>query len=98
MHLECHARSLLLPDRLGICAHEPNKLYQLLKAYSEDQTMSEKMKEFVRQGIDEFLRGLPAEERLKGLSADEMIRAMPPEVLEAILRRLKENGSSPKHE
>jgi hypothetical protein len=118
-------------------------LYQLLKAYSEDQSMSEKMKEFVRQSIDEFLRslpaeerlkglpaeerlkglpaeerlkglpaeerlkglpaeerlkGLPAEERLKGLSADEVIQAMPPEVLEALQRRLKENGSFPKPE
>jgi hypothetical protein len=97
-------------------------LYQLLRAYSEDQSMSEKMKEFVRQSIDEFLKsltpeerlkglpaeelrralpveerlkGLPAEDRLKGLSTDEMVRAIPPEVLEALMRRLKENESSP---
>jgi hypothetical protein len=30
--------------------------------------MSEKLKEYVRQSIDELLKGLPAEERIKGLS------------------------------
>jgi hypothetical protein len=78
--------------------------------------MSDKLKEFVRQSIDELLsslppeelrkalpveerlKGLPAEERLKGLSADEMIQALPPEMLEALTRRLKVNGSSPKPE
>jgi len=80
-------------------------LYQLFRVYSEDKTMSEKLKEYVRQSIDELLKslpaeerlkGLPAEERIKGLSADELIRALSPETLEALTRRLKENGSSPK--
>ena len=61
-------------------------LYQLLTAYSEDQTMSEKLKEFVRQSIDELLKCLPAEElrkalpieeRLKGLPAEELRKALP---------------------
>jgi hypothetical protein len=100
-------------------------LLQLLRAYSEDQTMSEKMKDFVRQSVDELLKslppeelrnalpieerlkGLPAEElrnalpieeRFKGISADEMIQALSPEMLEALTRRLKVNGSSSKHE
>ena len=30
-------------------------LHQLFKAYSEDPAMSEKLKEFVRQSIDELL-------------------------------------------
>ncbi len=34
--------------------------------------MSEKLKEFVRQSIDELLQELPAEERLKGLPAEEL--------------------------
>jgi len=82
-------------------------LYQLLKAYSEDKTMSEKLKEFVRQSIDELLsslsaeerlKGLPAEERLKGLSADDMLRSLSPEVREALARHFKSNGSAPKQE
>ncbi len=63
------------------------------KAYSEDPAMSEKLKEFVRQSIDEEL---PAEERLKGLSAEEVAAALPPEVLAALARKLQANGSSSK--
>jgi hypothetical protein len=58
--------------------------------------MSEKLKEYVRQSIDELLKSLTTEERLKGLSADELIRALPPETLEALTRQLKGNNSSPK--
>jgi len=54
-------------------------LYQLLRVYCEDNTMSEKLKEFVRQSIDELLRSLPAEERLKGLPAEELRKALPVE-------------------
>jgi hypothetical protein len=80
-------------------------LYELFKAYSEDLTMADKLKEFVRQSIDELLKslrpeerlkGLSPEERLKGLSADEVARALPPETLEELARRFKANGSSPK--
>ena len=92
-----HARQELL--RYGKEHYRPRStetstlLYQLFKAYSEDPAMSEKLKEFVRQSIDELLRelpaeerlkGLPAEERLKGLSADEVAGALPPEVLAAL--------------
>jgi hypothetical protein len=67
--------------------------------------MPDKLKEFVRQSIDELLKslrpeerlkGLSPEERLKGLSADEVARALPPETLEELARRFKANGSSPK--
>jgi hypothetical protein len=80
-------------------------LYELFKAYSEESDMPDKLKEFVRQSIDELLTSLPAEElrkrlsveeRLKGLSAEEMIRALPPETLEALARQLKANGQSSK--
>lgn len=66
--------------------------------------MSEKMKELVRQTIEEILnklpaeerlKGLPAEERLKGLSTDEVMKALPPEVLEALTRQIKGNGTVP---
>jgi len=77
-------------------------LYQLLTAYSEDQTMSEKLKEFVRQSIDELLKCLPAEElrkalpieeRLKGLPAEERLKGLPAEELRKALpieERLKD--------
>ena len=66
--------------------------------------MPDKLKEFVRQSLDQLfqnmpleerLKGLSAEERLKGLSAEEVVRALPPDVLEAITRRLTANGSEP---
>jgi hypothetical protein len=80
-------------------------LYELFKTYSEEPDMPEKLKDFVRQSIDELLRSLPAEElrkrlpveeRLRGLSAEELARALPPEILEALARHLKANGSSSK--
>ena len=52
-------------------------LYQLFKAYSEDPAMSDKLKEFVRQSIDQLLQELPAEERLKGLPAEERLKGLP---------------------
>jgi hypothetical protein len=58
--------------------------------------MSEKLREYVRQSIDEMLKSLSAEERLKGLSAEEVLKALPPETLEELTRKLKANGSAPK--
>jgi hypothetical protein len=71
-------------------------LYKLFQAYSEEQDMPDKLKEFVRQTIDELLASIPAEERLKGLSAEEVLRALPPETLEELVRQLKVNGHSSK--
>lgn len=61
-------------------------LYELFKAYSEEPDMPDKLKEFVRQSIDELLASLPAEElrkrlsveqRLEGLSAEELLKRLP---------------------
>lgn len=71
-------------------------IYELFQAYKEDPNMPDKLKEFVRQSLDQLLQNMPPEERLKGLSADEIIKGLSPEVLEAISRRLKANGSEPK--
>jgi hypothetical protein len=63
--------------------------------------MPDKLKEFVRESLDNLLsslppeelrKRLPVEERLKGLSAQEMIRALPPETREELARLLKVNG------
>jgi len=107
-------------------------LAKLFQAYSEEIDMTDKLKEFARQTMDEILRnmspeerlkglsaeelrkhlspeerlkGLPAEElrkhlspeeRLKGLSAEDLLKGLSPETLEALVRQLKANGSTPK--
>jgi hypothetical protein len=54
-------------------------LMKLFKAYEEDATMSEKLKAFVRETIDEMLNSLSTEERLKGLPAEERLKGLPAE-------------------
>lgn len=80
-------------------------LLQLFKIYNEDPTMPDKLQEFVRETIDELLaslppeelrKRLPPEERLKGMTADEVVQALSPEVLDALTKKLKSNGSSSK--
>jgi len=82
-------------------------LYNLLNAYTEEGDMPDKLKEFVRQSLDEILakmppeervKGLPAEDRLKGLTADEVVRALSPELREAVARQLKAAGTPPASE
>jgi hypothetical protein len=47
-------------------------LYELFQTYREDPDMSDKLKEFVRESIDNLLNSLTPEERLKGLPAEEL--------------------------
>jgi hypothetical protein len=99
LHLFSAREDLLRYGREHYRPHSPETstlLYELFKAYSEDPDMPDKLKEFVRQSIDELLASLPVEERLKGLSAEEVVRGLPPETLEALARQLKANGPSPK--
>jgi hypothetical protein len=56
--------------------------------------MPDKLKEFVRESMDELLKTWPVKERLKGLSAGDVVRALPPETLEELARLLKPNGHS----
>jgi hypothetical protein len=100
LHLFSAREALLRYGREHYRPHSPETsslLYQLFQAYSEEPDMSDKLKEFVRQTMDEMLERLPVEERLKGLSAEEVVKALPPETLEALARQLKANGppSSP---
>ncbi len=78
-------------------------LYQLFKTFSKESDMPDKLKEFVRQTIDELLESLPPEKRLEGLSpekrleglsAQQLARALPPDMREALARLLKANGHS----
>jgi hypothetical protein len=75
----------------------PDKLQEFVRQ-SIDNLLASLPAEELRKRLstEERLKGLPAEERLKGLSADEVVEALPPETLEALVRRLKTNGSSPK--
>jgi hypothetical protein len=87
--------------------HSPDTstlLYNLFRAYNAEGDMPEKLKEYVRQTLDEILanippeerlKGLPAEERLKGLTADEVLRALSPATREAVARKLKATETPP---
>ena len=108
LHMFSAREDLLQYGRAHYRPYSPDTssvLYQLLKAYREDPAMSDKLKEFVRQTIEEILaelpaeerlKGLPAEERLKGLSPEEVVRAIPPEALELLNRQRQANGSTTK--
>jgi len=69
-------------------------LYDLFKAYSEEPDMPDKLKEYVRERMAEILKTWPVEERLQGLSAEEVMRALPPETLQALVRLARSNGPS----
>jgi hypothetical protein len=74
----------------------PDKLQEFVRQ-SIDQLLRSLPPEERLKGLppEERLKGLPPEERLKGLSAEEVLQALPPEILEALARRLKANGSPP---
>lgn len=64
--------------------------------------MPDKLKEFVRETIDELVRTMPpeellkkvsAEDRLKGLTAADVAKALSPEMRDALLRQLTANRS-----
>jgi hypothetical protein len=49
----------------------------LFTAYSEDLDMSEqKLKEFVRQTMDQIFKDMPLEKRLEGVSAEELCKRL----------------------
>jgi hypothetical protein len=56
-------------------------LYRLFQAYSEESDMPDKLKEFVRETIDEMVASLPAEELRRRLSVDERLKGLPAEEL-----------------
>ena len=88
LHLFSAREELLRYGREHYRPHSPETstlLYDLFTVYSEDPDMSDKLKEYVRQRIDELLASLPAEElrkrlsveeRLKGLSVEERLKGL----------------------
>jgi hypothetical protein len=71
-------------------------LYDLFKAYSEDPNMADKLKEYVRESLDELLRQLPKEELRKRLSTGERLEGLSPEErLEGLSPEERLEGLSP---
>lgn len=69
-------------------------LVQLFKRYRlEVELMPDMLTEFAEQTINELLRNMPVEKRLKGLSVDELLAALSPETREALAQRLRENDA-----
>jgi hypothetical protein len=98
LHLFSAREELLRYGRDHYRPHSPETstlLYDLFKEYSEEPDMPDKLKEYVRESLDQLLASLPAEKRLAGLTAEEVIRALPPETLEELKRQLKANGHPP---
>jgi hypothetical protein len=54
-------------------------LYDLLELYIEDESMSELLKEYARQSLDNILKNLTLEQRLKLLTAEERLKGLPAE-------------------
>src|SRR5205807_1407807 len=54
-------------------------LYKLFKEYYEEPNMPDKLKEFVRETIEEMLGTLSVEERLKGVPTEELRKRLPVE-------------------
>ncbi len=67
----------------------PNELEQLYQ-----ETIDQLLKELPLEKRLELLKEVPVEKRLEGLTAEERIRGIPREILEELLRRMKENGTS----
>ncbi len=52
-------------------------ILQLLTTYSEDPNMPDQLKEFVKQSLKTYLKKMPFEERLEGLSPQERLEGIP---------------------
>ena len=54
-------------------------LYTLFETYEEDTGMSDKLKEFVLQTMDELVERMPLAKRLKGVPKEELLKGLSPE-------------------
>ncbi len=53
----------------------------------------DQLKQFVEESTKRFLKELPAEERVEGLSPDELLAALSAEMRAALAQRLKDYDS-----
>jgi hypothetical protein len=71
-------------------------LYELFKVLGRSPSCPTNCKNLSVKASTNCSRvSLRREERLKGLPAEEVVKALPPETLGALARRLKANGSDP---
>jgi hypothetical protein len=55
----------------------PRPLHRLFEAYREAPNMAEKLKELARETMEEIVKKMSAEERLRGLTAEEVVKGLP---------------------
>ena len=92
LHLFSAREELLRYGREHYRPHSPETstlLFDLFEEYSQEPDMPDKLKEYARERMAEI-----AKERLKSLSAEEILRELPPQTLEELVRLLKANGHS----
>lgn len=74
-------------------------LLQLFRRYQLEATlMPDMLEEFARETIEELLREMPVERRLKGLSVDQLLAGMSPDTRAALIERLQADLSRPRPE
>jgi len=74
-------------------------LLQLFERYRlEAALMKDALEQFAEETIEELLKELPVEKRIKGLSPDDLLAALSPEARAALAQRLKDYGLLPNPE
>jgi hypothetical protein len=71
------------------------KLDEIIRSLPPEEVLKRLSPQQRLKGLstDDLLAALSVQQRLKGLSTDDLLAALPPEMREALLRRLKEDGS-----
>jgi hypothetical protein len=71
------------------------KLDEIIRSLPPEEVLKRLSPQQRLKGLspDDLLAALSVQQRLKGLSTDDLLAALPPEMREALLRRLKDNGS-----
>jgi hypothetical protein len=71
-------------------------LYDLYRRYQEEvKTMPDALEEFTRETIDRFLKEIPLQKRLEGLSPEDRLKGLSAEQREALLQLLLKGNGSP---
>jgi hypothetical protein len=72
-------------------------LYELFRTFREEMhTMPDALEEFTRETIDRFLKELPLQQRLEGLSAQQILEGLSPEERQVLLQLLQASGTPSK--
>ena len=60
--------------------------------------MPDMLEQFAEEAIERFLKKLPPEKRIEGLTTDDLLAALSPEARAALAQRLKDYDSLPNPE